>query len=130
MLKTISARAQKIFFFLVASQVPSFLFKHFLLLSQYTTLLCPFTFLSFFLSSFSPPFFPFYSPFFRFFFLFLFFLFGKFEHLSYLPCSAAMTLHGFLSPSRQWICCVVVYSGHVCLQIDTWTCYKSQEKGE
>ena len=53
-------RPKNIFFLLVASQALSFLFTHFLLLSQYTTSFCPFTFLSFFLSPASLPFFPFF----------------------------------------------------------------------
>ena len=74
------AGLQKIFFFLVASQAPSFLFTHFLLLSQYTTPFYPFAFLSLFLSLAFPsslafsPFFPLPSL------SFPFFLRGKFEH--------------------------------------------------
>ena len=92
-----SSRRQgsKIFFFLVASQVPSLLFTHFLLLSKYTTLFYSFTFLSFplpflpflpYLLSFHFPFLPFVLP---------FFLSGKFEHFSCLPGSAATALLRF-----------------------------------
>ena len=79
-----------VFFFQAASQAPSFLCTHFLLLSKYTTLLYLFTFLSLFLSpSFpsSPALFPLPSIL----FLFPFFFPGKFEHFSYLPGSAAST---------------------------------------
>ena len=91
---------KKIFFFLVARQAPSFIFTHFLLLSQYTSPFCPFAFSSVLLSSSSLPSFPSY-PLLSVFLLFPFFLPGTFELFSYLPGSAATTLLRLFEP-----CCL------------------------